>query len=344
MKLSLCMIVRDEEEVLGQCLQSVRPLVEEIVICDTGSLDSTKKIAAGYADVLFDVLWEDNFARARNASFSKASGDYILWLDADDVVTPKNAARLLRLKERLERDSPDTVFCPYRSGGLCYERERILKNDPRALWRGRVHECIVPFGKVVHDSFTVTHLQSGKPRGGRNLEIYRKWSAEEEFSGRDCFYFGRELFYAGLYEEAETWLDRCIAGDGWYVNKIEACKVLSQCFEQQGKIEEALSALYSSFNFGEPRASVLCEIARILSPTRKREAVFWYEAALKCRDHTEDGDFEEPACRGIVPTLGLTALYYALGDQIKSLEYHKKSEALAPDHPSVLYNKKFFGE
>ena len=80
------MIVRDEEDVLGRCLDSVRGLVDEIVIADTGSEDSTRAIALRYTDKVYDFTWVDDFSAARNFAFSKASGDYLLWLDADDVI------------------------------------------------------------------------------------------------------------------------------------------------------------------------------------------------------------------------------------------------------------------
>ena len=86
MQLSLCMIVKNEEDVLPRCLDSVKNAVDEIVIVDTGSTDTTRAIAAHYTDKIYDEPWQDDFARARNASFARAGGDYLLWLDADDVI------------------------------------------------------------------------------------------------------------------------------------------------------------------------------------------------------------------------------------------------------------------
>ena len=88
MELSLCMIVRDEESRLGRCLESVKDTVDEIVILDTGSADGTKAIARRYTDRVYDYAWKDDFADARNTSFSYASKPFILWLDADDVLDP----------------------------------------------------------------------------------------------------------------------------------------------------------------------------------------------------------------------------------------------------------------
>ena len=85
--LSLCMIVKNEEAVLSRCLESIKDAVDEIIIVDTGSSDATKEIAKKYTDLVYDFKWINNFSAARNFSFSKASKDYIIWLDADDVIT-----------------------------------------------------------------------------------------------------------------------------------------------------------------------------------------------------------------------------------------------------------------
>ncbi|MDZ7260791.1 MAG: glycosyltransferase family 2 protein [candidate division KSB1 bacterium] len=81
--LSLCMIVKNEEHYLAGCLESVKDLVDEMVIVDTGSQDRTKEIAAHYGARLFDYTWDDNFSEARNESLRQATGDWILYLDAD---------------------------------------------------------------------------------------------------------------------------------------------------------------------------------------------------------------------------------------------------------------------
>ena len=84
-KISLCMIVRDEEHVLERCLESIADVVDEIVIVDTGSVDKTKEIAAKFTDRIYDFPWVDDFAAARNFAFSKGMGEYLMWMDADDI-------------------------------------------------------------------------------------------------------------------------------------------------------------------------------------------------------------------------------------------------------------------
>ena len=98
---SLTMIVRDEEENLARCLGSVRGLFDEIVVVDTGSVDRTKEIAREFGARVFDFVWIDDFAAARNEALAHATGDYAFWLDADDVVEPDEKEKLRALLDGL---------------------------------------------------------------------------------------------------------------------------------------------------------------------------------------------------------------------------------------------------
>ena len=105
-KVSLTMIVRDEEENLPHCLESVRGIFDEIVVVDTGSTDRTKEIARAFGAKVFDFAWVDDFAAARNEALSHATGDYAFWLDADDVVEPGEREKLPSAAPAIEGRRP----------------------------------------------------------------------------------------------------------------------------------------------------------------------------------------------------------------------------------------------
>ena len=99
--LSICMIVKNEEELLARCLNSVKDLVDEIVIVDSGSTDKTLQIAKSFGAKIFYFEWCNDFSKARNFAFSKATSDYILWLDADDVMPKPTLQYLVKNKKKL---------------------------------------------------------------------------------------------------------------------------------------------------------------------------------------------------------------------------------------------------
>ncbi len=91
------MIARNEENNLVNCLSKVGSLVDEIIVVDTGSTDKTKDVAKIFGAKVFDFKWNNNFSDARNFSLSKATGDWILILDADEVISPKDHDRMRKL-------------------------------------------------------------------------------------------------------------------------------------------------------------------------------------------------------------------------------------------------------
>ena len=213
------------------------------------------------------------------------------------------------------------------------------------VWVGCVHECVTPGKNVEFSDFTVKHLRSDKPRGRRNLDIYQK-NLEKglQLDARNMFYYGRELFNHKLYTEAEAVLRKMIYSDeGWFVNKIEACKVLADCYTVMKNDEKALEILYKSFDFGPPRSAVLCRLGHIFRAQKKWEqAIFWYSNALNCKNYSYLGDFDSPDTRGITPLIDLTQCYWFDGNTEKSLECHRAAAKINPDDPSVVFNDRFF--
>lgn len=352
-ELSLCMIVKNEEDVIARCLGCVADVCDEIIIADTGSTDTTKEICACFTDKICDFEWKDDFAAARNFAFAQATKPYVMWLDADDVITVENLARLRELKASLDDDKPDTVMCKYVTAraadgtpAFAYYRERIFSRASAPVWQGFVHECVAPKGKTVYADLEVDHakVRAGDPR--RNLEIYqKKIAAGAKLDGRDIFYYGRELFYNKLYLEAICMLESFL-GDGraWAVNAVEACSVLSDCYAAMGDEKRAVDALCRSFRYGAPRAETVCKLGGLCKEKDDRQAAFWYQAALNCESDLAAGGFCEPDCMDFIPYVELSCCYYRLGDRERAKRYHELAKSVHPAHPSVLFNEKYFAE
>ncbi|MFC4777936.1 glycosyltransferase [Paenibacillus sp. GCM10023252] len=145
--ISLCMIVKNEEENLPRCLQSVHGAVDEIIIVDTGSEDRTVEIAQQYGAVIVTTPWQDNFAQARNAGLSQAAGDWILFLDADEELEQGCADRLRHYAEGDEAVAYLLQVWNYggtrEDGGAAINPVlRMFRNRPQHRFVGRIHEQI----------------------------------------------------------------------------------------------------------------------------------------------------------------------------------------------------------
>ena len=101
-RVSLSMIVRDEEHNLDDCLRPIADLFDEIVIVDTGSRDDTRSIARQFTPHVHEFAWCDDFSAARNESLARTTGDWIMWLDADDRIRSEHVIGLRRLFEELD--------------------------------------------------------------------------------------------------------------------------------------------------------------------------------------------------------------------------------------------------
>ncbi len=165
--LSLCMIVKNEEKCLPRCLESLKPVVDEMIVVDTGSTDSTIEIAELFGARTFDFKWNDDFSAARNYSLEQASGDWILVMDADEVISPKDHTNILKLLTRTKSKrhafmivtrnytdqynivgwEPNLEQYPEEEAGAGWvpsKKVRLFPNDKNIRFEYAVHEVIGP--------------------------------------------------------------------------------------------------------------------------------------------------------------------------------------------------------
>ena len=353
MTLSLTMIVKNEEDVLSRALSTASVYADEIIVVDTGSTDRTREIARRFTDKVYTLPWIDDFSAARNYAVSKATCDYWMWLDADDIVSIENAHKIMRLKKKLDGKT-DIVMLPYvlETDGtgkptFSYYRERIVRRDPEFVWKGRVHEAVELKGRVIKRAPFVLHAKPTGRGGTRNLDIYKRMIADgDAFSPRDMYYYARELFYTGATAEAaKVFREFIIRPDGFTVNKIDACIMLSRCFSKLGNADESLEALFESFCFGPPTGEACCEIGlRFFSRSDYRTAIYWFERAASAKADRESGAFIDADCYGFSPFVWLTVCFDRLGDIKSAYKWHLRAKKLRPDHPSVVANDKYFSK
>ncbi|WP_129111131.1 glycosyltransferase [Bacillus toyonensis] len=347
--ISLCMIVRDEEKTISRCLDAVEEIVDEIVVVDTGSFDRTKEIVEKYTSNIYDFQWIDDFAAARNFAFSKATQQYILWLDADDLLLEDAQEALKQLKGELD-SNVDAVSMPYHlvmdSNGkplYCTRRYRLVKREKQFQWFGKVHEYLAVSGEMCNSNIAITHKKE-KEVTDRNLKIFQNTvAAGEELSPRDLFYYANESMDNHKYNDAvllyETFLKQ---DEGWYEEKIYACGKLGDCYAKIGMWEKAVEACAKSFRYDVPRGENCTRIGYIYMDQQKyNEAIFWFKLATEVPLAT-DSPFHSPVSYTWIPYLQMCICYSKLGEQDKAYYYNELAASYVPNNAAIEYNRKYF--
>ena len=348
--ISLCMIVRNEEDTIARCLDSVKGIPDEIIIIDTGSTDKTKEIVSQYTDQMYDFVWIDDFAAARNFAFSKATMDYILWLDADDVIAASDHKKFLKLKNNLD-PLMDVVNMHYNLGcdqfgavTFSLRRNRLVKRSKNFHWIGSVHEYLEVYGPVLNSDICVTHKDMGKDDSNRNLTIYEKRLAKgEDFSPRDLYYYANELNDHAFNERAIEFYQKFLnTGQGWVEDNLASCGKLADCFQKLENKDKELEYILKSFQYASPRAEFCCRLGfYFLCLEKYEQGVFWYKMATQLKMPIDSWGPKNEACWTWLPHLQLCVCYDRLGKHQLSYEHNEIARRYRPEDTQVLYNKKY---
>ena len=349
--LSLCMIVKNEEAILRRCLDSVKDIVDEIIIVDTGSIDKTKEIAKDYTDKIYDFKWVYNFAKARNYSFSKATMDYIMWLDADDVILNEDREKLKILKKILTYDI-DIVTLKYNmvldensTPILSYIRERIFKRKKNFKWIGEIHEVIQMSGKVLNEDICVTHIKKATSNTKRNLEIFEIMKSKKvPFNARQTFYYARELMYDKQYDKCLKEYEKFLSmKDAWKENKISALIDKSEIYLVKGLEKKALESLFETFTLDIPRSEVCSKIGNIFMMKKDYLiAIYWYNEAINSNYDINSGGFYIKDFHDYIPLLNISVCYYYINNLQMAIEYNEKAGKIKPNGLEYKNNKVFY--
>lgn len=351
--ISLCMIVRDEQDNLAACLGSVGDVADEIVIVDTGSLDRTIPIAREHTPNVYEFAWIDDFAAARNFAFSKATMEYILWLDADDRLLDADRAAFLRLKGELPGDV-DCVMMRYNTGfdalgnvTFSFFRERLVRRAAGFQWHEPVHEYLAVGGRVINSEIAVTHakVHTENEQKDRNLNIYEALvHSGGALSPRAQYYYARELMDHRRFQDAiarfQEFLD---GGKGWVEDEITACLSLGYCMNMQGDVPGAIRALLMSFRYDTPRAEVCCRLGYLYKQQMDyRKAAFWFSLALSLKKPKDGWGFVRNDDWDYVPAIESAVCQYALGNLDEAERFNELAGTFKPESPQVAHNRTLF--
>lgn len=349
--LGLAMIVRDEEKNLPRLLGSVKGLIDELVVIDTGSKDRTKDIALSYGAKIYDFEWIDDFAAARNFSFSKVTSEWILWLDADDELVAEDRARLLELKKHL--GDADAYLMAYNYAQnqegkplVRFYRHRILRNDGRVKWKEPIHEhMIIPPGfREAKTNVVVTHrrsLEAATQDRGRNIRILRKAVQDNPSSQRMKFYFGKELYSEGEFQECARALEDYLLKGDWHENMVNAHHFLALAYCAVKEMEKAIDACIRGIRLDPRWSEFYCVIGQIYYDRGDwSRASQWFEIARRLPMPSTWGTVMMESYTWM-PVDRLTKCYAEMGEWGKAYEANEMALMHLPSDTRMGFNRDF---
>lgn len=231
-RLSLCMIVKDEEDHIGKCLNSIKDVVDEMIIVDTGSSDRTVEICKSFGAQVVDFPWNGSFSDARNYGLDRATGDWILWLDADEEV---DSSDVYKLRDALYCD--DYLLSihlinyygdlPDSNKTFDIAHTRLFRNHKGFKFLNKIHEMLnvnevltikdniqtiktIPI-KVYHYGY-LDPVNENKKKFERNLEMLKKEVAQKDHSPWIDYHIASEYYRAKQYNKAFNHVNRSIKG------------------------------------------------------------------------------------------------------------------------------------
>jgi hypothetical protein len=292
------MIVRDESLTLGRILQQASEVCDEMIVVDTGSTDNTKQIALDHGAKVWDFEWIDDFAAARNFSLSKCRGDWVMWLDADDVLPLRSRLAINNLKVNvLAKPEFSAVACPYHytfdpSGrpANILKTARFFRRSADYRWTGCIHETLTVNEMACVENIIVEHRphpDNLARKGGRNVGIVDKHNIDVESAPlRDLFAYATVLAQKRP-TEAVALFNACLkrlpeGNPGGMEYSVHLN--LADTYRQMEDTDKALDAAYKCLQIDPARAEAFSLLGIIYLIYLKRPSVAWpfFVAATQC--------------------------------------------------------------
>ena len=358
--ISLACILKNEAHNIGPMLSSVKGCFDEIIFVDTGSTDSSidfieqinKQIAAGsevWAGIpeikTYHFDWINDFSAARNFAFSKATSDYILWLDLDDALsdakafihwrdTVMHSAHYWLALYNYAYDGKGNVVCKF-------IRERVVRNKYGFGWEFPVHEGILQkegkkYWPQRASSWWVNHRRTAddmKSDHMRNVEIM-KGLPPEKLTSRMKFYYGKELLENGFIKESgKPLLEAAQSTDLEMHDRLLTIQYAAQSAFRMEAYPQALDLLYNGLKLMPNRAEYWCGIADVyLTTGRLQEAIQAYRSAELCTPNDLGGiTVLHGEAYGEYPNAQIASIYLRMGDWTNAEKYIDRLHQLKSD-------------
>lgn len=265
--ISAVLIVKNEEALLGKCLDTLKG-IDELIIVDTGSEDKTVEIAKKYTDKIYHFKWVDSFCKARNFANSKATGDFILVIDADEqLLTPMS-----KVKEIITKTDKEVLGVTLVGGkGNKHQFPRLFRNKKDIYWKGDIHNHL---NRLIEEQVDITieygYSPAHKKDPDRALRIAKKAIKKDPTLVRERYYLAREYFYRKMWQECIDELDRYIKVANWLPEKNDAYLMRARCLAALGKYEEACDSAWKAVEYNTNFKEAILFIADHMDPINKQ--------------------------------------------------------------------------
>jgi len=353
--LSLCMITKNEEQFLEQCLNSVQELVDEIIIVDTGSTDKTKAIAAKFTDKIFDFKWGDDFSKARNESLKQATKDWILVLDADEIMDARDHSLVKEAINRWEVDgfriltrnyTNDSSLCGWQAatssdqfarvftGWVHSLKVRLFQRKDQIIFKGRIHEMVDDLiiqdrGKIAVLPVNVHHYgyygreEKNVSKLNYYLQLSQKKTQEEPTNAKAYYELGVLYREAGNLALAESAFQESVGLDQ-HPTPLTNLAIVQQ---KQGKYQEAIHNYMKVLEQRETHPDAYFGLG-----------FCYFKKGLleKSKDNFELAIKNKPAYLDAYVNLG--AVYEKLNRFNEAVLCYKKALLINPKHARAYYN------
>lgn len=353
--ISVCMIVKNEEDNIERCLASVKPVVDEIVVVDTGSTDRTVEVAQRLGASIHHFGWVDDFAAARNEALAHATGQWILQIDADEELS-RNGARTIR---KVVSEAPSRCWGYYIPEEVYYQQDgnkslnlayRLLlfRNHPDLRYRYRIHENIHYSGKapqpdfLLNDDVLVYHhgyladAEEMNKKQERNQRLLSVALAENPDDAFNQFNLGKHYYSTGRHTEAVEPLRRAVAlcrnpAAGFFVSSY-AMLVVS--LAQAGMASDVPPTIAEAERrIPAPTADFLCNAGSACQTIGSIEqAMNYYQRAIDVGP-ARSSSGSDPATYTWRPRFGLGFIYETLGYLASAQTFYEEALTYAPDSP-----------
>lgn len=285
MRLSACLIVKDEESCIEDCLKSIQG-IDEIVVLDTGSTDKTGDIVRRYTDKYYvdEYKWNDDFAEARNYALKKATGDWILTIDADEQLEKDGVSKCRRAIEIAESNNHKTIN--FRCISSAFKEEhfqpRLYKNQADIFWKGAIHNYLNISNNnksniVIYYGYSLAH----KKDPDRSLRILLKEVNKNPDSIREKFYLAREYWYRKDFIKAVYWYSEYLKISNWAPEQAEAWLMLAKCYFNIKESKDAMNCCLKAVSINTNFKAAIIFLANLSGPKNKKR---WLEFAETATD------------------------------------------------------------